>query len=233
MKLAVFTYDFPHAKTAAGIMTLLAQGFYPQLVIGAPPVKLNFYQSQIRISPRDMMPDPPEKLARACGAEYRVLPHNSAECAELLKRRGIDIGIILGARILKQPTIEACKVGIINLHPGWLPEVRGLDTVKWAAIKELPMGATAHLIDHRIDMGRLLARCIVPVYKDDTLMDVSMRTQDRERVLLSLALKKLHRNPNPLAYEPLPEGDYHKAVPPEDEMWLGTAWSDYKRKHAQ
>ena len=52
----------------------------------------------------------------------------------LIKKHNLDIGIILGARILSKQIIDAFSIGIVNLHPGILPENRGLDNVKWSII---------------------------------------------------------------------------------------------------
>ena len=79
--------------------------------------------------------------------------HNSTETLKIIKKNKLDLGVILGARILKKEIINAFKIGIINMHPGILPENRGLDNIKWSVVKNLPIGVTSHFIDPRIDMG--------------------------------------------------------------------------------
>ena len=231
MNFAIFTYSFPHTKTADGVFHLLANGFKPSLFVAAPPVELTFPQSKRRLSPKGLHPAPPEQLANLCGAELVVAPHASEECYSALRRHNVDVGIILGARILKQEAIDCCSIGVINLHPGYLPDVRGLDTIKWAILKDLPMGATAHLIDSKIDMGRLLCRGIIDIYDDDTLLDLQLRTWDLERSLLIRGLELLQHFPDPAVYEPLGRGNYYKAVPPELERTLDSSFARFKWMH--
>lgn len=39
------------------------------------------------------------------------------------------------------------KYRIINAHPGYIPVVRGLDSLKWAIVEGLPIGVTTHLLE--------------------------------------------------------------------------------------
>jgi phosphoribosylglycinamide formyltransferase-1 len=71
--------------------------------------------------------------------------------------------------------IDRFSKGIINFHPGLIPEMRGLDCVQWSVYKELTLGMTAHLIDSRIDAGRIIKRVILPEYRSDTLIDLEHR----------------------------------------------------------
>ena len=40
--------------------------------------------------------------------------------------------------------------GIINIHPGLLPENRGLDNIKWALYHNMPQGLTVNFIRKRL-----------------------------------------------------------------------------------
>jgi phosphoribosylglycinamide formyltransferase-1 len=162
----------------------------------------------------------PRYLAGLCGAEYVVCPHNTPECCDVLRRHEIDLGVIFGARILKAPTIQACRIGILNLHPGWLPDVRGLDTIKWPLLRGLPLGATAHLIDESIDRGLLVCRQQFDRLPGDTLFDLQARVWDLERTLMIDALAALARNPDTSHLEPLGAGEYFKQMPAEVERTL-------------
>ena len=46
----------------------------------------------------------------------------------IVKKYKINIGIISGARIIDKKIIKLFKYGIINLHPGKIPETSGLDS---------------------------------------------------------------------------------------------------------
>ena len=66
--------------------------------------------------------------------------------------------MIAGARILKRPVIDRFSIGIINFHPGLIPEARGLDALLWSIRGDLPLGVTSHLIDERVDASSEAAR---------------------------------------------------------------------------
>jgi folate-dependent phosphoribosylglycinamide formyltransferase PurN len=104
---------------------------------------------------------------------YRVVPHEDA--VDTLRKYDITLGVIGGARILPRDVIEACDAGIVNMHPGPLPECGGLNAV----IKTVVAGAcpivTAHLIDERVDRGIELMRYADAVKSDDTLESITER----------------------------------------------------------
>lgn len=73
----------------------------------------------------------------------------------------------------------------LNAHPGLLPQNRGVDAFKWAVVNGWPIGVTLHVIDERIDAGRILKRQRVPVYPTDDLRAVADRACQIECDLLS------------------------------------------------
>jgi len=231
VRIAALTYTFGTLKTEIGLAALDLYGHAPVLVVAAPPVTLSFYKSKIRVVPRDIPTESPKVLARHYGASYVEAPHNSEEACRAIRLYKIDVAVILGARILKQPIIDSPKIGILNMHPGILPINRGLDTVKWAVLLDLPQGATAHLIDHRIDMGFRLTDQCVPVFMDDTLMDIQIRVQAAERTVMIQALDDLATGG--ARGQHLNDGEYRHSVPPEKELELDQAFIRYKAKRAK
>ena len=145
MKIGVFAYNFAHRKTQEGLLRLFLEGYPVRCVMAANAVKLGIYQSQIRTSPKDLSYVHPQRIADRLGIDYHVVKHNSVACQDLIRGYDLDLGIILGARILKPNIINGFNTGIMNLHPGLLPQNRGLDSMKWAILRNLPQGATAHL----------------------------------------------------------------------------------------
>jgi folate-dependent phosphoribosylglycinamide formyltransferase PurN len=189
MKLAVFAYNFPHKKTQDFLLRLFLEGYPIEFVVACDPIKLNIPPSILRVKPAHIDVVHPEAICRRLGIPYHVLPHNSSEVAELMSSQNIDIGVVAGARILKKPVIESVKKGIINFHPGLIPEVRGLDALKWAIYHNLPVGVTAHFIDERVDAGRIIVREEIPLKKDDTLVDISLRLEQTQTNLLPRVLE--------------------------------------------
>lgn len=226
MKIGVFAYNFKHWKTQVGLFNLCMSGNKPDVIFAADPVDLNFYRSKIRVSPKDQFLWHPREIANYFGIDYRVVVHNSEETSDLVKSYNLDVGVILGARILKPVAFRSFKLGVINMHPGVLPENRGLDNLKWAILKNLPQGVTSHLIDEKIDRGLLLIRKEITVYKDDTLVDLHVRIQNLEQSMMIESLDFLKNREEELPS--LEKGSYHKSVPEEMEKTLMEKFKEYK-----
>jgi len=230
MRIGVFAYNFKHKKTQEGLLWLMLHGYKIECILAADPVQLSFYQSKIRVSQKDMEYTHPSEIAKKLEIPYHVVAHNSKECEELVKKYGLDVGIILGARILKENIINQFKTGILNMHPGLLPENRGLDTIKWAILKDMKQGVSCHLISREIDRGSLLIRKEINVFEDDTLLDIFLRIQNTEQVLMVESLRMLE---NGERGETVPEGNYSKSVPPEIEKNLMEKFEAYKKNYSR
>ncbi len=230
MNIGVFAYNFKHQKTQEGIQNLCLAGFKPSVIFAADKVKLNFYRSKIRITPKDVFLHHPSKLASYYGIDYVVTKHNSNETDRIVKEKQLDVGIILGARILKPIAFRSFKIGVINMHPGLLPENRGLDTVKWAINDNLPQGVTTHLIDSKIDRGLMIHKKQINVYQDDSLLDIFIRLQNLEQNMMIDALRTLQTTSTALM--PLPIGKYHSSIPEHLEVNLIKKFETYKKEYS-
>ena len=228
--LVVFTYDFPHKKSHDGLLKLVYSGFRPDLVIGAPFRDLGLKSSPLlRISPQGLRFPDPEELCRHFGIPYEVIPHDSIQLDTRFGDLKPELGVILGARILKEPIISKFQGGIINMHPGCLPHNRGLDNLKWAVFDQLPQAVSTHLINSRIDLGELIEISIVPVYEDDSFLDIFLRTQNYELESLISAMHKL-RNKEFKTYS-LRTGKYNKVMNHENESIVLENFNSYKNQY--
>lgn len=227
MNIGVFAYNFPHWKTQEGINNLILHGYKPKVILAADPVKLNFYQSKVRIAPKDLYLIHPQDIAKVHNIDYHVVVHNSQTTSDLVEKYNLDLGIILGARILKPIAFEKFKIGVLNMHPGILPENRGLDNIKWAVINNHPQGVTTHLIDDKIDRGKLIDKQTIKIYKDDTLMDFHIRVQNLEQKMMIEALESI---PSTKKFKELDTGNYYKSVPSEIECELNNYLDKYKNQ---
>jgi len=87
-----------------------------------------------------------------------VKNHNDYEVQAILKKYNVDLVVLGDCRILKKEIFEIPKFGTINVHPGYLPIVRGNNPYIWALLHNLPQGCTAHFIDDDIDTGDIILR---------------------------------------------------------------------------
>ena len=226
MNIAVFVYNFEHKKTQEGLLNLFLNNHKIKCIFAANPVKLNFYQSKIRVKPKDMKYTHPKKIAERLNIPYHIIEHNSKKCQNLIKKYNLDVGIVLGARILKEEIINSFNVGILNMHPGLLPICRGLDTIKWAVLKNFKQGVSCHLINKEIDKGNLIIKEEINVYKDDTLLDIFLRIQNKEQELMLKSLEILKSGKRD--FEPIVEENYFKAVSKKEEETLFDKFEEYK-----
>jgi len=214
MNICVFAYQFPHFKTEYGLKTLLSNGFNISLVIAQPFRKLNVPRSNYRISPKILANGDLEEICRRNNIKYIVTEHDSSQSISEIAESGADLGVILGARILKQRTIESFEKGIVNIHPGIIPDNRGLDNFKWAIINKLKLVNTAHFINSEIDLGDIIEELFTPVYKDDQIWDLYLRHFFSEFALMTKALDKV-TNGNHIPNIVRSPGTYFSAVPPQ------------------
>ncbi len=76
-------------------------------------------------------------------------------------------------QIFKKESLKKIKCNIVNFHPGILPKYRGLFT-NFYSLKnsEKYVGITFHIIDSKIDNGRILKIHKIKVKKNDTIFDL-------------------------------------------------------------
>jgi len=76
---------------------------------------------------------------------------------------GIHFPYIIPAEILAIP-----KIGVVNLHPAFLPYNKGWHTPSWAIIEGCPYGATLHFMEEALDEGDIIHQKKMDVYPIDT-----------------------------------------------------------------
>ena len=103
---------------------------------------------------------------------YIIEDHNSEVIVSKLKKIRPVIGLITGARIIKKSIIDSFKIGIVNLHPGDIPYIRGLDSILKAIKLNHKIVVTSHLIDFDIDTGYIIDKEEVVIDINDSIEDI-------------------------------------------------------------
>src|SRR5690606_4539281 len=103
---------------------------------------------------------------------------NADEINGFLNENPSEYILITGAGLLPDELVENHK--LINSHPGWLPKVRGLDSLKWAIHNKQKLGVTSHYVDSEADAGFLIEQREVPVFANDTFHSVAYRQYEIE-----------------------------------------------------
>ncbi|HLE97194.1 MAG TPA: formyltransferase family protein [Candidatus Thermoplasmatota archaeon] len=227
--VVVLAYNFPHRKTQDFLFRLHVEGFRVAGVVAADAVELGIPPAAVRTKVRHGGLVHPKAVAARLGMPYGVAAHDGDEAARLLKASGAEVGVIAGARILPKRIIDLVPKGIVNFHPGLIPEARGLDAMLWSVRAGLPLGVTAHLVDERVDAGRVLVRHRIPVHPDDTAFDLSERLYETQLDLLRPAVEAALDGKG----ETVPKGSsYNRKMPPEMERETVAMVPEYCRSHA-
>jgi folate-dependent phosphoribosylglycinamide formyltransferase PurN len=87
---------------------------------------------------------------------------NSPESIVQLRDWSPDLIIFTGGNILRKRLLDVPRLGVLNVHLGLLPEVRGMSSPEWSLLNRVPVGVTIHYVDAGIDTGPILQRCEFP-----------------------------------------------------------------------
>jgi phosphoribosylglycinamide formyltransferase-1 len=229
MKICVFAYNFPHKKTQEGLYKLFQNDVKISHVILSDFEKLNIPTPKFRVGLKNMLYDDPKEICNRLNLNYSVTPHNSDDCEKFLNNEKFDLGIILGSRILNKKIINKFKIGILNMHPGLLPENRGLDNIKWGIINNIKQGVTTHLINEKIDLGVLVEKKTIDVFTDDTLIDIFLRIQNMELNMMISSIEKIKNEF--FIGDNLSGGNYFKSMDNNTEIEMINKFKNYKETY--
>ena len=115
---------------------------------------------------------------------------------KLLKYFNVDLICLAGfMKILSKNFIKKFSKPIINIHPSLLPKYKGLNTHK-RAIKnnEKYAGATVHIVNHKLDSGKIILQKRVKILKSDNLKSLEKKVLKIEHKIYSKAIIKLLTN---------------------------------------
>tara|TARA_B100001175_G_C19382178_1_gene577110 strand:- start:367 stop:954 length:588 start_codon:yes stop_codon:yes gene_type:complete len=109
-----------------------------------------------------------------------------------LKKYNINLICLAGfMKILSKRIINIYKGKILNIHPSLLPKYKGLNTHK-RVIKnrEKFTGCTVHLVNSRLDSGKIIIQKKIKVFKNDDENSLSKRVLKIENLIYPKAIKK-------------------------------------------
>ena len=130
-----------------------------------------------------------EEQAEQHGIGLRRVPiHTSETLMEQLGSLELDLIVLGGTRIIRGPVLRHPRSGVVNSHPGLLPDCRGSASPAWSVFHDIPIGASTHFCDDGIDTGDLLLRRPVPVRRGMTYGDLCYETLVMAGVLMKEAL---------------------------------------------
>ena len=113
-----------------------------------------------------------------------------------LKKNRIDLICLAGfMKILSPDFIKKFKGKILNIHPSLLPKYKGLNThARAIKNKDKYSGCTVHLVNAKLDSGKIILQKKIKIFKKDTVYKLKKRVQKQEYKLYPKAISKLFFN---------------------------------------
>tara|TARA_Y100001970_G_scaffold149346_1_gene183260 strand:- start:273 stop:860 length:588 start_codon:yes stop_codon:yes gene_type:complete len=109
-----------------------------------------------------------------------------------LKKNNINLICLAGfMKILSKKIVKSYKNRILNIHPSLLPKYKGLNThIRVLKNKEKFTGCTVHLVNTKLDSGKIIMQKKVKVLKKDNEKSLSKRVLRTENLIYPKAVKK-------------------------------------------
>jgi folate-dependent phosphoribosylglycinamide formyltransferase PurN len=197
-KVCIFAYSFKHKKTN-DLINLVSRVKCLDIVIAAPKKKLKIKSSWIPKNKNKKIVKlyQTRDLCIKRNINYTLSSHdNFLKIKKIVKKYRINLGIISGARIIDKRIIKLFKFGIINFHPGKIPETSGLDALYWTIKKKIHPYVTAHFIDKYVDKGKIIFQSKIKVLIQDDYHSLSNRIYKGQLDLLKKILVIIKNNHN-------------------------------------
>jgi len=111
----------------------------------------------------------------------------------LLFKNKIELICLAGfMKILSKSFIKRFNGKILNIHPSLLPKYKGLEThARALKNNDKYSGCTVHLVNSKLDSGKIILQRKVRIYKTDDVNTLSKRILKQEHKLYPEAIKKL------------------------------------------
>ena len=126
---------------------------------------------------------------------YNFNKKKISETKTLKDLKSNDIKLICLAgfmKILSKDFIRKFKGKILNIHPSLLPKYKGLNT-HYRAIqnKEKYSGCTVHLVNSKLDSGKIILQKKVKLSKKETPSSLQKKILKHEHILYPRAISKI------------------------------------------
>ena len=142
------------------------------------------------------------KYAKIYKIKKKIYDYNKKKISETkilkdLKSDKIKLICLAGfMKILSEDFIRRFRGRILNIHPSLLPKYKGLKThERVIKNKEKYSGCTVHLVNSKLDSGKVVLQERVKLSKKETPSSLQKRILKYEHKLYPRAINKLFANP--------------------------------------
>jgi folate-dependent phosphoribosylglycinamide formyltransferase PurN len=158
------------------------------------------------------------KVAEVYGFPVAVCHNqNSPDAIARLRQWAPDLIIFTGGNILRKQLLEVSRLGVLNVHLGLLPQIRGMSSPEWSLLNRVPVGITFHYMDAGIDTGPILRRYEFPdALECESLSDLRSR-------LIALGVAKIGEVIEGLilgTVSPVPQSDLNRSDRNDDHQFF-------------
>ena len=203
MPKPVFAYlllsEHPYGREM--LRQILSEGFIPAIIISEVSEIGDEEREKFlkRIEGNPVAPTIEDQLntLRTNGIDVphvNVPIHNTEQVMPHIEGVELDLIVFGGTRIIRGAILDHPKGGVINSHPGLLPDCRGSASPAWSVYHDIPIGSTTHFCDNGIDTGDILLRREIGVQRGMTYEDLCYETLVLAGVLMKEALMAWESN---------------------------------------
>ena len=109
---------------------------------------------------------------------------------KLLKKNNVDLICLAGfMKILSGSFIRKFNKPILNIHPSLLPKYKGLNTHNKAIQnKDKYSGATVHIVNEKLDSGKIIIQKKVKILKTETIKSLQKKVLKIEHKIYPKAI---------------------------------------------
>lgn len=159
---------------------------------------------------------------------------NSKKFVDLIYRNSIDLIVNLGhGQLFKPNLIKSSKLGILNYHPGLLPQGRGSGAVVGEIMNNVAsIGRTCHLVDENFDLGTIISQEEFEISDTSTLTDAYKLLTNDVDLFINRAVEKLLLDTNKIdSLNNLGFGRYYPKFVEGDDFinWNDTSVNIYNK----
>lgn len=132
--------------------------------------------------------------------------------------------------LLRDEVLAVPPFGSANIHGALLPQYRGSNPMQWALINnETETGVTMHYMDSNFDTGDIIAQRRVPIFFEDTWLNVRDRIGEATDAMLDEEMPRLLSRTNTRTPQDEKLARHHRRRRPEDGLvdWEQSALSIY------
>ena len=138
------------------------------------------------------------KYAKKYKIKKKIINYKNKKTAEkdlllALKKRKIKFVCLAGfMKILSSNFIKKFNGKIINIHPSFLPNYKGLNTsIRALNNNEKFSGCTVHYVTSKLDSGKIIMQKKIKIVKNETSLSLDKKILKQEHKLYPAAILKV------------------------------------------